>query len=302
MKIARTSKTLRYLVMAALAAAMFFWMGQVAYADTYVAVTGSVVNVRSQPEIDPYNRITQVSRGTIINIVGVDGDFFRAVFPDIGYAYIAREWVKFYQTRGTVTSPIAWIFDLPDAYYGTATILATYEDYFTVVSYYGDWYGIMYNGQLMYIEKVHISVPDLIPVPPAAHMHTLHTVDGSVVEQVIEKALRYLGRPYRWGGNGPDAFDCSGFVIYVLRPFGVTLPRRSRDMASAGVYVSRANISPGDLLFFATAGGRTVSHVGLYIGGGQFIHSSSPRSGGVMISNLNSAYYTRTFVTARRVL
>jgi len=66
--------------------------------------------------------------------------------------------------------------------------------------------------------------------------------------------------------------------------------------------VARSDIEAGDLVFFATSGGRTVSHVGLYIGGGQFVHSSSNRTGGVIISNLNSAYFSRTFVTARRVL
>ena len=294
------SSRLRYVFAAILACGLFIVMGQVAMADTYVRVTGSVVNVRSAPEIDPANRITTVPRGTIARVVDEAGDFFRAYFQGIGYAYVAQEWVDFYRTQGTVTAPVAWIFNMPDAYseYSTPVGFAPEGYTFTVVSYYGYWYGIMFEGELAFIEKQHMYTPSFIAVPRAR----FRGPNSSIVDEIIEKAKRYLGTPYRWGGNGPNAFDCSGFVIYVLRPFGVTLPRRSRDMAHSGVYVPRNQIQPGDLVFFATAGGRTVSHVALYIGGGQIIHSSSPGTGGVIISNLHNAYFTRTYVTARRVL
>jgi len=292
---------LRYLVAVLTACGFFLWSGHVVHADVYVTVTGSTVNVRSAPEIDPGNRITQVPRGTTVRIVGIAGDFFRGVFPDIGYAYISREWVQFYRTVGTITAPAVWVYDLPDMEYGTPISLALEGDVVPVVTYDGEWYGILYtDGQLAYIERRHIDVSDLIAVPPARRIVT--ETEETVLDDVVTRALTFLGRPYRWGGNGPNSFDCSGFVIYVLRPFGVSLPRRSRDMASSGVHVSRSDLAAGDLVFFATAGGSRVSHVGLYIGGGQFIHASSSRTGSVVISNLNAAYWTRTFVTARRVL
>ncbi|MCL2572499.1 MAG: C40 family peptidase [Defluviitaleaceae bacterium] len=292
-------KGLRYLFAGVIACGMFIFMGQMALANTYVTVTGSTVNVRSSPEVNENNRITTVSRGITLRVVEVSGDFLRAYVPEIGYAYVAREWVSFYQTAGTVTAPAVWIYDLPDTYYGTPISMATESEIFTVVSYYGNWYGIMYEGELAFIERHHMDVPSVIAVPPARFSTSS---DNTVIDEIIARAINYLGTPYRWGGTGPSGFDCSGFVIYVLSPFGVNLPRRSRDMASSGAHVARSDVMPGDLLFFATAGGRTVSHVGMYIGGGQFIHSSSSRSGGVIISNLHSAYYTRTFVTARRVL
>ena len=296
-------KGLRYIVAGLFAIGLFIGMSQVAFADTYVTVTGSPLNVRSSPEITPYNRIAQVSRGTRVRVVGVSGDFFRAFVPDVGYAYIAREWTEFYRTRGVVTAPATWVFDSPGACYGTPIAIAFADDYFTVVSYYGEWYGVLYNGELAFVEKQHMVTPYFIDIPPfRTSSDGGYSSNSSVVDEVIAKALRYLGTPYRWGGNGPHSFDCSGFVSYVLRPFGVTLPRRSRDMASSGTHVARSDVRAGDLVFFATAGGRTVSHVGLYIGNGQFIHSSSSRSGGVIISNMNSDYWRRTFVTARRVL
>ncbi|MCL2378505.1 MAG: C40 family peptidase [Defluviitaleaceae bacterium] len=290
---------LRYVFAVVLAFGLIVMARQVTYANTYVMVTGNVVNVRSQPEINDYNRITTVNQGERIRVVGEYGDFFRGDIPGIGYAYIAREWVRFYQANGTVTAPAVWIFDLPDTLYGEPISVAVEGDRFTVVSYYGNWYGIIYEGGLAYIGRPHIDVPSLIDVPPA---RSSSAINSYVQDDVIQRAMSLLGRPYRWGGNGPYSFDCSGFVIYVLRPFGVTLPRRSRDMVSSGVHVNRSDVQPGDLLFFATMGGGTVSHVGMYIGGGQLIHSSSSRSGGVIISNFHSDYYVRTFVTARRVL
>jgi len=299
--IINVSKKLKFFITTVFALGLLFVMAVTVQADTYVTVTGSPVNVRSSPQINDSNRVGQVSRGTVIRVTARSGDFFRGYFPGIGYAYISRDWVAFYSATGTLTGHAAWIFDLPCTNEGEPISLTFQGDTFSVVSYDGNWYGIIYEGELAFVERHHMDVSDLIPVPPARSTVT-ETPNDSIIDEVIARAMNRLGTPYRWGGNGPYSFDCSGFVIYVLRPFGVTLPRRSRDMVSSGTHVDRADVRPGDLLFFATAGGRTVSHVGMYIGGGQLIHSSSTRSGGVIISNFNSAYYVRTFVTARRVL
>ncbi|MCL2406266.1 MAG: NlpC/P60 family protein, partial [Defluviitaleaceae bacterium] len=219
--------SLRYLFAVVLAFGLVIVMGQVAFADTYVTITGSTVNVRSQPEINEYNRITTISMGDTVRVVGVYGDFYRAYVPGVGYAYIAQEWTRFYQTTGTVTAPAVWIFDLPDTLYGEPVSVAVEGDRLTVVSYYGNWYGVMFEGALAYIGRPHISVPSFVDVPAA---RSGSMTNSDIQNEVVERALTFLGRPYRWGGNGPYSFDCSGFVIYVLSPFGVTLPRRSRDM------------------------------------------------------------------------
>ena len=100
--------------------------------------------------------------------------------------------------------------------------------------------------------------------------------------QVANYAYNFLGRPYVYGANGPNAFDCSGFTSYVYRHFGVSLPRTASSQFSAGSAVSRNNLAPGDLVFFNTVG--YLGNVGLYIGGGDFIHAAS--SGRVKISSL----------------
>lgn len=103
--------------------------------------------------------------------------------------------------------------------------------------------------------------------------------------EVVSIAKRYLGAKYVWGAEGPNTFDCSGFTMFVYRQVGVQLPRVSRDQINAGQRVSRGDLQPGDLVFF----GSPIHHVGIYVGGGQMIHS--PRTGDVVkISPLHSDY------------
>ena len=86
-------------------------------------------------------------------------------------------------------------------------------------------------------------------------------------------AKRYIGRPYVWGASGPGSFDCSGFTMFVYAQVGVRLPHSSAAQIGYGQRVSRANLAPGDLVFFY----RPIHHVGIYVGGGRFIHA--PNSG-----------------------
>jgi cell wall-associated NlpC family hydrolase len=121
------------------------------------------------------------------------------------------------------------------------------------------------------------------------------------VQTVLKRALALLGTPYRWGGNSPDrGFDCSGLVGYVFRTaLGIELPRVSRDMANDGEQVERTALTAGDLVFFSSRGKR-VDHVGIYLGNGRFVHA--PRTGkDVMVSELDTGYWSNKFLQARRV-
>ena len=114
--------------------------------------------------------------------------------------------------------------------------------------------------------------------------------------RVVVIAKRYLGIPYRWGGASPTAgFDCSGFVLYVYAKVGVSLPHNAAAQYRYGRPVSRANLAPGDLVFFNGLG-----HNGIYVGGGRFIHS--PHTGDVVkISSIHDAWYASRWVGARRL-
>lgn len=125
--------------------------------------------------------------------------------------------------------------------------------------------------------------------------------DGELRENLAETARNYLGVPYLWGGTTERGFDCSGLTMAVYRLNGMRLPRSSGDQYEAGESVSPKNLRRGDLVFFATAGGRRISHVGLYLGGGAFIHAPS-RGRNICIDQLSDNYYRQHYVGARTYL
>jgi cell wall-associated NlpC family hydrolase len=111
---------------------------------------------------------------------------------------------------------------------------------------------------------------------------------------VVGIAMHYLGTPYVWGGASPSGFDCSGFVMYVYSQIGVSLPHSSYAQYGYGSPVSRGDLQPGDLVFFDGLG-----HVGLYVGGGNFIHA--PHTGDVVKISSLTGWYASTFVGGRRL-
>ena len=128
-----------------------------------------------------------------------------------------------------------------------------------------------------------------------------YTPPDNQIRTVLQKALTLLGTPYRWGGTSPEkGFFCSGLVSYVFRnALGIELPRVSRDQARTGELIAdKSQLTAGDLVFFGRRG--RVDHVGIYVGEGRFVHA--PRTGkDVMVSSLDSGYWSAKYMQARRV-
>lgn len=124
-------------------------------------------------------------------------------------------------------------------------------------------------------------------------------VDRSRGQQVVAFAKQFLGVPYVWAGRSPGGFDCSGFVSYVVGQFGISVPRMADEQFEVGMRVARGDLQPGDLVFFTTYEPGP-SHVGVYVGGGQFVHASSG-AGYVTLTSLYSDYYQSRYLGARRL-
>lgn len=156
---------------------------------------------------------------------------------------------------------------------------------------YEGWYKVTYAGNTGYVSSDYIT----ITTEPAT------STSSALGEQIVALAKQYLGTPYVLGGNVPSSFDCSGFTKYIYAQFGYTLNRTATDQLQNGVSVSRDELQPGDLVFFKYNTSKPVSHVGIYIGNGEFIHASTNRYV-VQIDQMNTGHYANVFVYARRIL
>jgi cell wall-associated NlpC family hydrolase len=118
---------------------------------------------------------------------------------------------------------------------------------------------------------------------------------------VVDTALQAIGTPYRWGGTAANGFDCSGLIEFAYSRHGIDLPRRSSDQLRMGrpLGLAESGLRPADILGFAEEAGGASAHVGLYLGDGEFIHSSSS---GVRISDLSNPYWQVRLMAARRIL
>lgn len=122
-------------------------------------------------------------------------------------------------------------------------------------------------------------------------------------QKLLEDAKYFKGGKYVWGGTTPEGFDCSGYVQYLYNKHHIHLPRTAWEQSQKGQVVQKENLQKGDLLFFLTdkKRGIPITHVGIYIGDGNFIHAASKKDG-IIISPVTHGKYAETFVSARRII
>jgi len=145
-------------------------------------------------------------------------------------------------------------------------------------------------------------IDDFYIVEPNAYASDQGDGNVRLREEIVRTAARYVGVPYRWGGESPrTGFDCSGLTMVVYRLNGLDLPRSSRQQWNVGRRIDRRRLQKGDLVFFATRGGNRVSHVGIYTGGNKFLHAPS-KGRRIQSSSLSDKYFKTRYVGARSYL
>lgn len=190
----------------------------------------------------------------------------------------------------------------------------------TILEEQGTWYKIKHNDQEGYVLKEYVSDKKVEVTSRSAEERTKTTTENKATEstntkQVEEKTTtktsskgqeaanyvkQFVGCKYVYGGSTPKGFDCSGLTMYVYKKYGISLSHSATAQSKVGTKVERANLQPGDLVFFKNYRTNTgIGHVGIYIGNNKFVHASTEKTG-VITSSLTGSYSTR-YVTARRI-
>lgn len=268
-------------------------------AATVGTITGDNVNVRSSSSTDS-SVISKVNNGQTFNITGATDGWFK-VSTSSGEAYVTNQFLKVTQTDGTVNSSNVNIRTAPNTTASVVGQVSTGTN-LTVKGIAGDWYAVNYNNSTAYIYKDFITGSFLQYLPSVSAEPQAAQASSNKGSEIVNYAKQFIGTPYVYGGtNLKNGVDCSGFTYALYRDFGVTLNRCSKDQVANGSKIERTSLKDGDLVFFNTGGNSPISHVGMYIGNGQYIHSTDGKAYSVTISDLNNAYSSNTYVTACRI-
>ncbi len=282
-----------------LTAILVFSAGVFAEGEKKGIVTGNGVNVRKEPDLSA-EVLTQLSKNTSVKVIGESNGWYKIVYENItgwmhgDYVSIKDEAIA----SGVINAYSVNIRTKPDLSSDVITRLdkgAKLDVYERTT----EWYRVkLPDGTFGWVYSKYLTLRD------SGTSRSNENASSVTGQKIVEYAKNFLGVRYRYGKSSPEeGFDCSGFVYYVFNHFGIKLERTSIAQSQNGVKVDKANLMPGDLVFFDTNGGmNAVNHVGIYIGDGKFIHASSGSNMKVIISPLNEGFYKNRYMTARRYI
>ena len=259
-------------------------------ANVGTVTSDSGLNLRSQASTSS-SVLSVLPYGTQVDVLSTTSD---GAWHQVSYlgvtGYVSGDYLSVVAEKvyGQVVADALNIRTGPGTEYATCGSLSngTVVEILDTIGGMGGWYKIAQG----YVSTDYVAMVDASVVNGSAK--------GAAIAQY---AKQFVGYPYVYGGSSPSGFDCSGFVTYVCNQNGISVNRTASARMSNGTAVSKAQLQPGDLVFFNSGNSsKLATHVGIYLGNGQFVHASTP-STGVIISDLNSSYYTNTYVGARRL-
>lgn len=287
--------------------------------DAIGVVNASGLRLRSKPTTSS-SVVATAYRNDYVVILDAEGEWYRVIY-NLQEGYMHRDYLIVKEREnvelgyGKVNAYRVNMRSKPNTSSSTVSQLTAGEKAY-IIGFNCGWYKVRYDGQVGYIRS---DLLDLTEIPyensgssnspkyfrggdpiSGSSPSNRDTSSSSAGDAIVAKAKQYLGVPYVWGGTSPSGFDCSGFTQYVMRACGYSINRTATDQLSNGTRVSYSDLKPGDLVFFERTYNTSApaSHVGIYIGGGQFIHAGTSC---VAIGDLSNSYYSTRYVGARRV-
>ena len=317
-------RTIRALIVLVFTLSLVLSLASVAGATELKSAIGIVnarsgLRLRAKPNTDAAV-LAVASEGDYVVIIRRSGDWYLVDYNlNIGYMSASYLTVKERENvelgDGAVNPTVANLRSGPST--DSARVCQLYAgDRVDIFGFNCGWYKVKYNGQIGYIRS------DLVTLLEKPYCNSGSSSSGSSYSsatgyddsyssgsssssstslgtQIANYGMSFVGYPYVYGGTSPSGFDCSGFVQYIYRQFGYSINRTATAQLANGYYVSYDSLIPGDLVFFGS--GSSASHVGMYIGGGEFVHAANSRSG-VKISSLSESWYAARYIGARRIV
>lgn len=288
---------------------------------THVAtVEASALRLRSAPSTSS-STIDYAYDGEYVTVIGKTGQWYHVSF-DLTEGYMHQDYLKTYTAKnvelgyGKVNANKVNVRSGPSTAHSRIAQANSGQKAY-IIGFNNQWYKVIFDNDIGYIRSDYLDLTEVPYENRSSTKEPLFFVDGkstgvtpsaaalngagaSIRQTVVANAKKHLGTPYVWGGSTPKGFDCSGFVQYVLKQSGISLPRTTTEQVKVGTAIAKSALQPGDLVFLQNTYRAGVSHVGIYIGDGKMIHASSSK--GVTISDLSSSYYTKHYHSSRRIL
>lgn len=285
-------------------------------------VNASSLRLRKEPSTES-STIGTASRNECVVVISRSGDWYKVSY-NLQEGYMHKSYLDVSSKEnaelgyGSITGSGVNLRSGPATTYPVTAVSAK-NDKCYIIGLNDGWYKVLYKDSVCYIRSDFVALteipyenaassnspkyfrrgaplshsPTAVPSSPAA----VPSVSGS---DILAEAKKHLGTRYLSGGASPNGFDCAGLVYYVLKQVGFSPYRTPASQYQMGTYVEKGSLQPGDIVFFSGTGADGISHVGIYAGGGQFIHAPNSRST-VSYSDLTSGYWANHYHGARRI-